>query len=103
MRVFRLLPSAGGAGAEVLDKAREDEAQGILVEPDWSGSMRAREIEYCEQLELVARWRLLVEWPAWFDLPGVAGVRCAGVQNEVLDDVDSFCTFSFHPESLGGA
>jgi hypothetical protein len=49
---------------KVLDKAREDEAQGILVVPDWPGSMMAREIEYCEQLELVARWRPLFECPA---------------------------------------
>jgi hypothetical protein len=41
---------------EVFDKARGDKAQGILVVPDWPGSMMAREIEYCEQLELVARW-----------------------------------------------
>ena len=42
---------------KVLDKAREDEAQGILVVPDWPGSRMAREIEYCEQLELVASFR----------------------------------------------
>ena len=41
----------------MLDKAREDEARGILVESDWSGSMRAREIEYYEQLKLVASFR----------------------------------------------
>ena len=63
---FPLLSSAGGAGAKVLDKAREDKAQGILVVPDWPGSMMAREIEYCEQLELVARWRPLFECSAWF-------------------------------------
>ena len=42
-------------------------------------------------------------WVEVLDLPGVAEVRRAGIQNEVLDDVDPFCTFSFHPESLGGA
>ena len=52
---------------KVLDKAREDEAQGILVVSDWPGSMMAREIEYCEQLELVAGWRPLFECPAWFE------------------------------------
>ena len=51
----------------MLDKAREDKAQGILVVPDWPGSMMAREIEYCEQLELVARWRALFECSAWFE------------------------------------
>ena len=35
---------------EVFDKAGEDEAQGILVVPEWLGSMMAREIKYCEQL-----------------------------------------------------
>ena len=38
---------------EVLDKVREDEVQGILVVPGWPGSIMAREIEYCKQLELV--------------------------------------------------
>ena len=32
------------------------EAQGILVVPEWLGSMMAREIKYYEQLELVVRW-----------------------------------------------
>ena len=41
---------------KVFDKARGDETQGILVVPDWPGSMVARGIEFCEQLELVARW-----------------------------------------------
>ena len=41
---------------EVFDKAGEDEAQGILVVPDWLGSVVARKIKYCEQLELVAGW-----------------------------------------------
>jgi hypothetical protein len=40
---------------EVFDKVGEDEAQGIMVVPDWLGSMMARKIKYCEQLELVAR------------------------------------------------
>ena len=41
---------------EVFGKVGDDEAQGILVVPDWLGSVMARKIEYCEQLELVARW-----------------------------------------------
>jgi hypothetical protein len=41
---------------EVFDKAGEDEAQGILVVPDWLGSVMVREIKYCKQLELMARW-----------------------------------------------
>jgi hypothetical protein len=47
-----------GLVPRVLDKAREDEAQGILVVPDWSQSMMAREIRCCKELELVGRWRL---------------------------------------------
>ena len=56
-----------GLVPKVLDKAREDEAQGILVVPDWPGSMVAREVKCCEQLELVGRWRPLFECPAWFE------------------------------------
>ena len=52
---------------KVLDKVREDEGQGILVVPDWPGSMMAREIKYCEQLGLVGRWRPVFECPAWFE------------------------------------
>ena len=63
-----------GLVPRVLDKAREDEAQGILVVPDWPGSMVAREIECCEQLELVARWRPLFECPAWFENSTFRGV-----------------------------
>ena len=39
----------------MFDKAGVDEAQGILVVSDWLGSVMARKIEYCEQLELVDR------------------------------------------------
>ena len=58
----------------VLDKAREDKAQGILVVPDWPGSMMGREIKYCEQLELVGRWRPVFECPAWFENSTFRGV-----------------------------
>jgi hypothetical protein len=63
-----------GLVPKVLDKAREDEAQGILVVPDWPGSVMAREIECCEQLELVARWKPLFECPAWFENSTFRGV-----------------------------
>ena len=58
----------------VIDKAREDEAQGILVVPDWPGSMMAREIKCCEQLELVARWNPVFECPSWFKNATFRGV-----------------------------
>jgi hypothetical protein len=63
-----------GLMPKVLDKAREDEAQGILVVPDWPGSMVAREIEACEQLELAGRWRPVFECPAWFENSTFRGV-----------------------------
>ena len=63
-----------GLVPKVLDKAREDEAQGILVVPDWPGSMVAREIKACEQLELVARWRPVFECPLWFENSTFRGV-----------------------------
>ena len=56
-----------GLVPKVLDKAREDEAQGILEVPDWPESVMAREIRCCEQLELVARWRPFFECPSWFE------------------------------------
>ena len=59
---------------EVFDKAGEDEAQGILVVPEWLGSMMAREIKYCEQLELVGKWRPVFECPAWFENSTFQGV-----------------------------
>ena len=55
-----------GLVPRVLDKAREDEAQGILVVPDWSQSMMAREIRCCKEPELVGRWRPFFECPTWF-------------------------------------
>jgi hypothetical protein len=58
----------------VLDKAREDGAQGVLVVPDWVGSMAAREIEFCEQLRLVDRWRPVFECPSWFKNSTFRGV-----------------------------
>ena len=42
--------------------------------PDWPGSMMGREIKYCEQLELVGRWRPVFECPAWFENSTFRGV-----------------------------
>ena len=52
----RILATFVAEACEVFDKAREGEAQGFLVVPEWLGSMMAREIKYYEQLELVVRW-----------------------------------------------
>ena len=50
----------------LMDKAKEDKAQGILVVPDWPQSMMARETRCCKELEVVGRWRPVFECPAWF-------------------------------------
>jgi hypothetical protein len=55
-----------GLVPRLMDKAREDGAQGILVVPDWPQSMMAREIRGCEELKLVRRWTPVFECPAWF-------------------------------------
>ena len=59
---------------KVLDKAREDKAQGILLVPDKGGSMMAREIRHCEQLELRGKMRPVFECPAWFENSTFRGV-----------------------------
>ena len=51
----------------LMDKAREEGAQGILVVPDWPQSAVAREIRACEELELAGRWRPFFECPVWFE------------------------------------
>ena len=63
-----------GIIVKVLDKAREDGARGVLVVPDWPGSMMAREVEFCGQLRLVARWRPVFECPFWFENSTFRGV-----------------------------
>ena len=51
----------------VLDKAREDRARGILLVPDWSGSMMAAEVRQLRQLKLVGRLRPVFECPSWIE------------------------------------
>ena len=55
-----------GLVPRLMDKAREEGAQGILVVPDWPQSAVAREIRACDELELVGRWRPVFQCPAWF-------------------------------------
>jgi hypothetical protein len=73
-RGFGYFHPSVGLVPKVLDKAREDGAQGILVVPDWAEIMMAREIRCCEELELVGRWRPLFECPVWFENSTFRGV-----------------------------
>ena len=47
-------------------RMREDKGQGILLVPDWSGSMIAREIRHWRQLELVGKMRPVFKCLGWF-------------------------------------
>ena len=49
-----------GLVPRVLEKAREDRAEGILLVPDWKGSMMLTEIRRCSRVELVGSFQLLV-------------------------------------------
>ena len=53
--------------SRLMDKAREEGAQGILVVLEWPQSAVAREIRACEELELAGRWRPFFECPVWFE------------------------------------
>ena len=55
-----------GLVPRVLEKAREDRAQGILLVPDWPTSAMAVVVRGCKELEVVGRWKPLFECPAWF-------------------------------------
>ena len=59
---------------KVLDKAREDGAQGILLVPDWSGSMMAAEIRQTSQLVLEGSMRPIFKCPDWFENSTFRGV-----------------------------
>ena len=63
-----------GMVMRVLDKAREEGAQGILVVPDWPGSMVAREIKFCEQLQYAGKWKPVFECPSWFENSTFRGI-----------------------------
>ena len=58
----------------VLDKAKEDRAQGILLLPDWPGSMLAMEVRQLRQLKLVGSFRPVFECPSWFENSTFRGV-----------------------------
>ena len=66
-RGFGFFHPSVGLVPRLMDKAREEGAQGILVVPDWPQSMVAREIRACEELELVGRWKPFFQCPVWFE------------------------------------
>ena len=63
-----------GLVPRVLEKAKEDRAQGVLLLPDWPGSMMAGEVRQTRQLELVGRLRPRFECPRWFENSTFRGV-----------------------------
>ena len=53
--------------ARVLGKAKFDRARGILVVPDWKGSVvQAVLDEYEDEIEFMERFRPYFECPDWF-------------------------------------
>ena len=74
-----------GLVPRVLGKAGEDGARGVLVVPDWPGSMMAREVKFCERLRLIARWRPVFECPFWFENSTFRGVPKFDVLAYVMD------------------
>ena len=51
----------------VLAKAREDRAQGVLLVPDWPGSMMMLEVRKTRELDLEGAMRPRFECPSWFE------------------------------------
>ena len=58
----------------VLQKAREDRAQGVLLVPDWPGSMMMLEVRQTPQLVLEGAMRPQLECPSWFQNSTFRGV-----------------------------
>ena len=63
-----------GLVPRVLEKARENQAQGILLVPDWQGSMMMVEIRKTRQLVLEGRMCPRFECPSWFENSTFRGV-----------------------------
>ena len=63
-----------GLVPRVLEKAREDRARGILLVPDWPGSMVMLEVRQCRQLELKGRLRPVFQCPDWFQNSTFRGI-----------------------------
>ena len=58
----------------VLEKVREDRARGILLVPDWPGSMVMLEIRQSRQLELKGRLRPGFQCSDWFQNSTFRGI-----------------------------
>ena len=50
-----------------MEKAREDRARGILLVPDWPGSMMLLEVRLSRKLKARGSLRPVFECPAWFE------------------------------------
>ena len=51
----------------MLEKVKEDQAQGVLLVPDWHGSMMMLEVRETKQLVLEGRMCPRFECPSWFE------------------------------------
>ena len=65
-RGFGFFHPAVGLVPRVLDKAREDGAQGILLVPDWPGSMMMLKVRKTKELEYEGAMRPRFECLSWF-------------------------------------
>ena len=63
-----------GLVPRVLQKAREDRAQGVLLVSDWPGSMMMLEVRQTPQLVLEGAMRPRLECPSWFQNSTFCGV-----------------------------
>ena len=63
-----------GLVPKVLQKAREYRAQGVLLVPDWPGSMMMLEVRQTPQLVLEGAMRPRLECPSWFQNSTFRGV-----------------------------
>ena len=63
-----------GLVPRVLQKAREDRARGVLLVPDWPGSMMMLEVRQTRELVLEGRMRPRFECPTWFENSTFRGV-----------------------------
>ena len=71
---FGFFPPPVGLVPRVLQKAREDRAQGVLLVPDWPGSMMMLEVRQTRQLVQEGAMRPWLECPSWFENSTFCGV-----------------------------
>ena len=58
----------------MLEKVKEDQAQGVLLVPDWHDSMMMLEVRETKQLVLEGRMCPRFECPSWFENSTFRGV-----------------------------